>query len=305
MKLWRSLREIRAFVKKLNPGIVHNTMPYSHIVMSLALMGLSLKNVWFQHGPVGGFLDKLASCFKSHLLIFNSSYLQNEHHNTTWFNRSKEELVLRLGISFGSNREHPGFSDGVIKLGTSGRICEWKGFHHIIQALGEMAQSLSLKPFTYSIAGSPKNEKDKVYFESLIALVKRYSLQDKVIFLGHQEELISFYNKLDVFIHASTIPEPFGLVVAEAMAQECLIIGSDTGGVADILKNNSTAITYNSVSLEAVKELKSILEPILDQNKNLSVEKYRSLASEGNIFIRKEYSVNSMIKNLEERYLRL
>lgn len=303
--LWKSLHEIRILVKKIKPQIIHNTMPYTHIVMCLATFGLGLKKVWFQHGPVGGLLDKIASLFHSHLLIFNSSFLQKNHHSTSWFERSKKEIVLKLGISSGEKRKQPIFSGQKLKLGTSGRICDWKGFHIVIQAIGELAATKSLRPFTYSIAGSPKNENDKIYHEKLKSLVAEYSLQDKVVFLGHQNQLIEFYNELDVFIHASTIPEPFGLVAAEAMAHECLVIGSMSGGVADILKNNSTAITFDSTSGKAVDELKGILSQILSPDRTIPLEGFRNLAIQGRTFIEQNYSVESMIKNLEDQYLSL
>ena len=50
----KALLEIRSIVKSYNPEVLQLTMPYSHIALSLATLGLNVKKVWFQHGPVGG-----------------------------------------------------------------------------------------------------------------------------------------------------------------------------------------------------------------------------------------------------------
>ena len=49
---------------------------------------------------------------------------------------------------------------------------------------------------------------------------------------------------LDVVVHASTQPEPFGLVIAEAMACGRAVITSAAGGAAEIIDAGVDAITH-------------------------------------------------------------
>jgi glycosyltransferase involved in cell wall biosynthesis len=47
-------------------------------------------------------------------------------------------------------------------------------------------------------------------------------------------------------VHASTSPEPFGLVVAEAMAAGCAVVVSDDGGVRELVQPEYDALTYRA-----------------------------------------------------------
>ena len=49
---------------------------------------------------------------------------------------------------------------------------------------------------------------------------------------------------LDVVVHASTEPEPFGLVIAEGMACGRAVIVSAAGGAAEIIQSGVNALTH-------------------------------------------------------------
>ena len=51
-----------------------------------------------------------------------------------------------------------------------------------------------------------------------------------------------FYRSLDVFVLPSKEPEPFGLVVLEAMASGLPVIATAHGGPAEILRDNVTGV---------------------------------------------------------------
>ena len=51
---------------------------------------------------------------------------------------------------------------------------------------------------------------------------------------------------LDVVVHASTRPEPFGLVIAEAMGCGRAVIASRRSGVAEFLRDGEDAILCES-----------------------------------------------------------
>ena len=72
--LYKAVKEIRGILKKHEFNIIHSTMAYSHLMMGLSSMFLKCKKVWFQHGPVGGLLDFLASFFPVDIMLFNSKF---------------------------------------------------------------------------------------------------------------------------------------------------------------------------------------------------------------------------------------
>ena len=304
-KLLLALKEIRKIVMEYDPDVLHLTMPYAHIVISLATFGLGIKKVWFQHGPVGGKLDKIAKFLSVDMIWYNCNYLKKVHHET-WprFKIKAQESIVSYGVD-AKKSTHVLFEDSFIKIGTAGRICSWKGFHNIIKSLGELKQETSLRPYSFSIAGSAKRIQDLEYGKYIIELVDFYNLKEEIIFLDHVKDMEGFYQGVDVFIHSSVIPEPFGLVVAEAMLNGCLVVASDSGGVSDIMQMGANGLTFPATGTDSVYELKKILEKILSVRVEENINEYRELAKSGKLFIEENYSVTKMIKQIEDIYFNL
>jgi glycosyltransferase involved in cell wall biosynthesis len=303
IKLLVALFEIRKTIKAFKPDVLHLTMPYSHIVISLATIGLGIPKVWFQHGPVGGTLDKIANIFPVDMIWYNSADLQKRHQQTKPLANVKiKEAIIHLGVEK-SNKEHTIFQNQLIKLGAAGRLCSWKGFHIVIQALGELRQEHNLKSYKFFIAGSAKTIHDQQYAEELLSLTETLHLREQVSFLGHVKDMSSFYQNIDIFIHSSTIPEPFGLVVAEAMINGCLVIASDKGGVTELIQNERTGLTFPSTEKNALAEIKKLLSTILVIEDKRGIDHLLEIAANGKKFVETHYSIDKMINEMENLYL--
>jgi len=80
--------------------------------------------------------------------------------------------------------------------------------------------------------------------QNLVELVKRYKLDDKIIFLGFVEEndLPKYYNLCDIFIFTA-YDEPSGpLTMLEAMACEKPVVISKSGGPLEIIENKKDGL---------------------------------------------------------------
>ena len=304
--LFKALLEIRSLVKQNKPDILHLTMPYSHIALSLACLGIkNIKTVWFQHGPLGGRLDRVGSFFSADILLFNSKDLQIRHHLLYPSSKGKiDEHIINHGIS-SVKGTHVLFANSPLKIGIAGRICSWKGFHNLLIAIGELKQSHKLIPFKVKIAGSVKRPTDQEYKNQLLQITENYQLKNEVIFLDHQVNMEQFYHDIDIFVHSAVTPEPFGLVVAEAMLNGCLVIASDMGGVQDLVLNDKTGLNFPSTTKQAIPELKNKLSIFLVDNNQTSLSLYQKIADQGRLHIEKNYSVKQMVDQLENIYLKL
>src|SRR5437764_15378541 len=67
------------------------------------------------------------------------------------------------------------------------------------------------------------------YPEKLRLLARNLGLAERVHFAGHQADVYPWFDALDVVVH-TTRAEPFGLVVAEAMALAKPIVALRSGG---------------------------------------------------------------------------
>jgi glycosyltransferase involved in cell wall biosynthesis len=81
------------------------------------------------------------------------------------------------------------------------------------------------------VAGGPVTGKDG-YFDTLAS--QATALPD-VHWLGMRDDLPDLYADLDVFVLASTEPEPYGLVAVEALASGAHVVATDAGGPPEIL----------------------------------------------------------------------
>jgi len=298
----KAIYEVRQIIKRVKPDVIHSTMAYSHIVISLASFGITIKKIWFQHGPVGMLLDRIASLFSVDVLLFNSSYLKKLHFKT--LPRVKvyvKDAIIKLGVESYTNTTKIFENDNLIHFGMAGRIAPLKCYELLIQSLAELQKEHELKPFIVSIAGSAKNADDQKYFIFLKELVLQYGLNMNVHFLGHTPSMEHFYQSLDVFIHTSPTPEPFGLVMAEAMSAGRLVIGPNNGGTKDFLIDGVTGIVLHYSQENYIPVIKNAILPLLAK-KSLDKQTLNVLAKNGQIFIHKEHSMAEMTRSIESFY---
>ncbi|MGN2619350.1 N-acetyl-alpha-D-glucosaminyl L-malate synthase BshA [Bacillus stercoris] len=68
-------------------------------------------------------------------------------------------------------------------------------------------------------------------------LIRKYGLEDKVLMLGNQDRVEELYSISDLKLLLSE-KESFGLVLLEAMACGVPCIGTNIGGIPEVIKNN-------------------------------------------------------------------
>jgi glycosyltransferase involved in cell wall biosynthesis len=63
-----------------------------------------------------------------------------------------------------------------------------------------------------------------------------------VHFLGHRDDVPEILAALDVLVHVPSAPEPFGRVVAEAMAVGKPVVAARAGGLPEIVEHEVTGL---------------------------------------------------------------
>ena len=80
--------------------------------------------------------------------------------------------------------------------------------------------------------------------DALRDLARSLGVADRVGFTGFVQEPADAMRALDVVVHASTGPEPFGLVIAEGMACGRVVITSGAGGAGEIVEPGVDAFVH-------------------------------------------------------------
>lgn len=137
-----------------------------------------------------------------------------------------------------------------------GRFGEAKNYPNLLKAIYLLKQDVEY-PIKLLIAGDGEL---RTLIESLIISL---NLQNEVILLGRRNDIPRLMSACDLFVLSSD-NEGFGLVVAEAMACECLVVATDCGGVNEVLNNPDFLVPL--ANSEALKnKIKYAL--CLDENK--------------------------------------
>ena len=134
-------------------------------------------------------------------------------------------------------------------IGMPAVFARWKGHLLVVEAFERAAARLENAHLV--LIGGPIYDTvaERGYAEELSRRVRRSSqsgsgaatpLSDRIHFVKFQTEPWKLYPELDLVVHFSTRPEPFGRVVLEAMACGVPAIAAAEGGPAEILADGVT-----------------------------------------------------------------
>ena len=142
-----------------------------------------------------------------------------------------ERHVLREGWQV----PHEGFLVGLF-----GRIEAYKGQHLLIEAI-HRAKQAGL-PLYGLIVGQAM---DDAYRDKLKAMAHEYGIAERITFHDFIDNPQEWMQACDC-VALTTVEETFGLVLAEAMRASVPVIGSDRGGVPEIIDHDETGLLFKS-----------------------------------------------------------
>ncbi len=131
-----------------------------------------------------------------------------------------------------------------LRIGLVATFARWKGHDVFLEAAANVVRQRPDLNLRFYIIGGPiyKTQGSQFSEEELRDQAANLQIQDQVDFLGFQADIAEVYRGLDVAVHASTQPEPFGLAIVEAMACGKAVIVSQAGGAAELFTHNVDAV---------------------------------------------------------------
>ena len=132
---------------------------------------------------------------------------------------------------------------------------------------------------------------DKKYLDRLADMIKNFNLDHKVSFVPFLESPMEIMSFLDLVI-LPTYEETFGLVVAESMLMGTPVIGSNAGGVPEIIEDR-----FNGLLFEP-KSSKSLKDKIIDMYD--SEELRKKVSNNAKMFAMKNYDYQMHFSNLDK-----
>lgn len=134
----------------------------------------------------------------------------------------------------------PTAAPGTLRVGLLATFARWKGQRVFLEAAARLPADL---PCRFYIVGGPiyRTTGSQWSLEELRSEAEALGLGDRVGFTGFQEPATAL-RALDVVVHASTRPEPFGRVIVEAMACGRAVVAVRDGGSAELFQEGVEAL---------------------------------------------------------------
>lgn len=231
--------KLRKIIREFRPDVVHSHMFHATLLTRLLRLTISIpRMISTMHAGYAGGRFRVAAYRLTDWLTdisTNVSYVAMANFIASGAVRSGRMVVIYNGISaeeFRPSSETRAKVRNTLGVGEDcnlflavGRLAPQKDYPNLFQALARLPQDL---PFRLLIAG------DGPLRPQLEAMVGELGLHSRVQLLGIRHDVAALMAAADVFVH-SAMGEPFGLVVAEAMACERVVVATDTGGVREVL----------------------------------------------------------------------
>jgi glycosyltransferase involved in cell wall biosynthesis len=226
-----------------------------------------------------------------------------EEFTRTWFS-SREVVVVHNGVPLNSTvirdsgpgvREEFGVAPDTPLVLMVSRLQWWKGVHVFIDAASSIAKANPNVQFI--IVGAPLFGLEEDYPTLLREQIVRLGLQRRVRLAGYRSDVGRFFAAADIVVHSSIDPEPFGMVLIEAMAASKPVIASDLGGPREIVEDGRTGILVPPGRPEELGL--AILRLVTDPKRRAQ------MGEAGARRVHSCFSAQQMVKRLESLYAKL
>lgn len=249
------IHRLRRLIRQLSPDVIHATGFKMHLLGGWATRR-RVPLIWHFHDYVR------SRALMSRLILLNVSHasyaLANSNSvaadvraccgdrlevltfynflNVSAFTASGERLDLDKASGLEPRQN-------VIRVGLVATFARWKGHCVFLKALSMLARELPVRGY---IIGGPIYDTDGSQFsiEELKEEAERLGIANLIGFTGFVANPQLAIRALDVVVHASTNPEPMGMVILEGMACSKPVIATCESGAAELFEDGRSALAY-------------------------------------------------------------
>ena len=283
---FKYVMSLAAIIVKERIDVVHINQPFSPILAALLTGRPSLFHL---HGSGG---RRMSIVYRLWLKIPKSAISISEYTKSRAVESGMDEGSIKI-IPNPTSPTHSNYpQDSLNELRTRyslqgkciisifGRLIAWKGQLQLLQAIN-LIYYTGLNIHILIIGDDGEGSEN--YRQQLDTYIIDRNLSDIVTFTGYQNDVDRFYQISDIAVHCSIEPEPFGLVITEAMQNGCAVIASSLGAGGEIITNKVNGLVVNPLDKNGLGE--ALLTLIEDSNmralystraKKISEERYNS-----------------------------
>ena len=170
-------------------------------------------------------------------------------------------------------------------LGNVGNLREVKDHHTLILSFSKVSPFFPQAKLLIIGEGELK--------PNLLNLRAELGLENKVLLLGHRDDIPSLLDLMDIFVLSSRL-EGCSISILEAMASGKPVIATRVGGNPELVLEEKTGFLVPSAEPEKLAE--TIVQLLKDEKQR------KKMGEEGKKRVKDKFSRESMVKNYEELY---
>lgn len=206
---------------------------------------------------------------------------------------SKEPIIIPMGVDLNIFQpfKNVEVNNNYVKkpcIMTVGRLDKKKGINYLIDAMPKVIHKF---PDVKLVIVGEGPEKD-----NLINQIKMLSLEGNIYMAGavQNKELPKYYNRADLFVLPS-LEEGLGVVLLEAMACGTPVIGSDVGGIPDVIIDGKNGFLFKP------RDSGDITEKILDCLSNETL--LRNFSISGLSIVAEKFCWTAIAEKFSDEYM--
>ena len=250
-----SVAHIMSIAKKKKADIIHGNSGFTWEAITAARL-LGLPCVIHMRGfPSGSAWERKCSPFIAHFIAVSHAVAYALRCNglcganvTTVYDpvipdySGVDRLCVRERLSLGENE---------IAIGNFGRIVPWKGQAEFVEAMFKvLEQRDGVKVF---LVGD-ESDASSNYFDDIKKRVTASKFIDNFVFTGYIGNVEMYYAAMDIVVHSAIEPEPFGMVVIEAMAAGKPVVAANAGGPREIITHGWDGLLVEPGDIESISQ---------------------------------------------------
>ena len=184
-----------------------------------------------------------------------------------------------------------GVKDDEVLIGMAGRVTRWKGQSIFVQAARVIAER---NPQVKFAAVGGVFDTEKFYMDRFRKEVHDAGLENKLTINDFRADMPDVFAAFDIFVLPSILPEPFGLVVIEAMASGKPVVATAPGGPSETVVDGETGFLVPPSDASAIVRALEVL--LADPQKRIS------MGDAGRRRAREVFSLPRYVTEFEELY---
>jgi glycosyltransferase involved in cell wall biosynthesis len=261
--VWRARARLRQVFVASRPDVVatHDSWPHVVFAREAARAGIGL--VQFVHGPLSGrhWLERLARRTPADLVVANSEFTARSMREvspkariakcTYPVTRRFVDKPVRSHV-----RSELSTADTAVVILQASRLERWKGQPVLLAALGLLRD---LPCWACWLAGGVQKAGERQFLDELRARAEQAGIADRVRFLGDRADIPRLMAAADVYCQPNTGPEPFGIVLVEALHAGLPVVTSGFGGAVEIVDETCGVLTPPGDAVAVAEALKSLI----------------------------------------------